>query len=50
MTPKSIPIPSLTSAKRLGALEMNKFRFNSKHTVLTPEQLRKMAVQETSAN
>lgn len=46
MKPKIIPEPKLTGAKKLGGLEMNRFHFNSKHTVLTPDQLRKMASEQ----
>lgn len=39
MKPKNIPVPNLISGKKLSALELNKFHFNTQHTVLTPEQL-----------
>ncbi len=42
-TPKIIKKPELKSAVKLSGLELNGFRFDIKHTVLTPELLEKMA-------
>lgn len=39
--PKHIPEPTLKSATALSAIEMNKIRFSSKRTLLTPERLKK---------
>ena len=38
--PKHIPEPPLKSATALSAIEMNKIRFSSKRTLLTPERLK----------
>lgn len=40
---KKIIRPQLKSAVRLSAREMNQLRFSLKHTVLTPQQLEKLA-------
>lgn len=40
--PKKIKTPELKSARKLNGLELNGFRFDVKHTVLTPELLEKM--------
>ncbi len=40
---KIIPRPELKSAVRLSAMDLNKIRFSSKHTVLTPAMLEKFA-------
>ena len=36
----------IKSAKRLTPLQLNAFRFDVKHTVLTPELLERMAARE----
>ncbi len=40
---KQIPHPELDSARRLKPLEMNNIRCMREHTVLTPEQLDRLA-------
>ncbi|MDE5962138.1 MAG: hypothetical protein K2H08_10570 [Duncaniella sp.] len=40
---KKINRPQLKSATRLSASEMNRLRLSQNHTVLTPEQLAKLA-------
>ena len=40
---KQIPHPELDSARRLKPLEMNNIRCMREHTVLTPEQLDRIA-------
>lgn len=39
MKPRTIPEPKLSSARPLSPLDLNKFHFNPKHTVLTPATL-----------
>ena len=43
---KRIVKPELTDAKELSPLELNKYRFSDKHTVLTPDQLEKLAASD----
>ena len=43
---KRIVKPELTDAKVLSPLELNKYRFSDKHTVLTPDQLEKLAASD----
>lgn len=40
---KSIPHPTFTSAQKLTPLQLNAFRCEKKHTLLTPQQLEKIA-------
>ena len=40
---KQIPHPEFTAARRLKPLEMNNIRCMREHTVLTPEQLDRIA-------
>lgn len=42
-TVKQIPHPTLQSAHRLTPMEMNGIRCQRKHTILTPEQLDRIA-------
>lgn len=44
--PLNIPQPDLKSAQPLTPLQLNAFRFDPKHTVLTTELLEKMASSE----
>ncbi len=39
---KQIPRPEFTSAEKLSPLQLNSFRCEKKHTLLTPEQLEKI--------
>lgn len=41
--PAKISHPTLKSATRLTPLQLNTFRFDVKHTLLTPENLERMA-------
>lgn len=41
-SPEHISPPVLQSARKLSPLELNSYRFDVKHTVLTPELLEKM--------
>lgn len=40
---KDIPHPEFKSAVKLSPLQLNAFRCQKKHTLLTPEQLEKIA-------
>lgn len=42
-TVKQIPHPDFTSARRLKPLEMNAIRCQRRHSILTPEQLDRIA-------
>lgn len=42
-TVKQIPRPDFTSARKLKPLEMNAIRCQRRHTILTPEQLDRIA-------
>lgn len=46
--PKTIPHPQFTSARRLKPLEMNALRCHRQHSVLTPEQLDRIASAQKS--
>lgn len=46
--PKQIPHPDLKDAEKLTPLDLNSFRFDPKHTVLTPELLEQMAQQRAN--
>ena len=45
--PLNIPHPSLTKAQILSPLELNGFKLEDRHTLLTPELLKKMSVSTT---
>ncbi len=45
---KKITRPQLTDAVKLTPRELNDMRFSQKHTVLTPEQLEKLAAGKTN--
>lgn len=45
--PKNIPHPSLSKAQQLSALELNAFKIEDRHTLLTPELLEKMSKSST---
>ena len=38
-----IEVPELKSARRLTMMELNKYKTDMRHTVITPELLKKMA-------
>jgi hypothetical protein len=40
---KNIPHPELKSARQLKPLELNAFQIEKRHTILTPEQLERLA-------
>ncbi|MDE5785253.1 MAG: hypothetical protein K2H98_01850 [Duncaniella sp.] len=46
---KSIPHPDFSSAQKLTPLQLNAFRCEKKHTLLTPAQLEKIARQAAVA-
>ena len=46
---KNIPRPEFTSARRLTPMEMNNIRCQKRHTVLTPEQIEKLAPTSKTA-
>lgn len=48
--PVNIRRPELKDARSLSALELNSFRFDVKHTVLTPDLLRKAAQPPDNKN
>ena len=48
-TVKQIPHPKFDSARRLKPLEMNNLRCRRQHTVLTPEQLDRIAARSEAA-
>ncbi len=49
-TIKQIPRPDFTSARRLKPLEMNAIRINRRHTILTPDQLDRLARSSVDAS
>ncbi|MDE6416259.1 MAG: hypothetical protein K2K68_04440 [Duncaniella sp.] len=46
---KHIPHPDLLSAEKLAPLQLNSFRCEKKHTLLSPEQLEKIAADAEAA-
>ncbi len=48
-TVKQIPHPDLTSARKLKPLEMNSIRCQRRHSILTPEQLDRIARSKDKA-
>ncbi|MDE6282653.1 MAG: hypothetical protein K2L97_01535 [Muribaculaceae bacterium] len=47
-TIKQIPRPQFVSARRLKPLEMNAIRCQRQHTLLTPDQLKRLAGDKAS--
>lgn len=45
---KKIPQPQFKSAKKLTPLQLNSFRCRKQHTLLTPEQLERIAAANST--
>lgn len=45
---KTIPRPSIEGARRLGPLDLNRYHFSDKRTVLTPQLLESMARRQAT--
>lgn len=46
MKPRQIARPELSDARKLTPMEMNGLKFNDRHTLLTPEVLKAMAIKK----